>query len=393
MAGREDFAIIKARALHDARILAAADLYVARKIAREPTAHAAVVGHIAMLGLWASRETDDGIVPGDGVAVVAAATLCGRAMARKIVGCLAHPDVDLVTDAGDGNLRLRGFDDAYAPLIRKRQSARQRAAKWRAQQEVENASRNAYAKRDVTPPVTPPVTPSVRPACGTTGPDRTGPESQPIPFPGGEGLSSAVAGDPEPEPDALAELRRVVRETRPPPDATAAWLHDEIERRLVEIGWAVEREVPVPDRGDGRAGAIDLVVTDPVPIAIELDRRSPRRKSLEKLSAFDGARVVVLREPPRTPITEPGVEILVAGGRSVELRPAERGRYAQVLDYVIRCGIRRRTPVSRSTPVALERRRELQTMKTTDAEIAERLATDYAWVTPERLARWKDGAS
>lgn len=75
------------------------------------------------------------------------------------------------------------------------------------------------------------------------------------------------------------------------------------------------------------------------------------------------------------------------------LRPRDRERYGRVLEYVIRCGISRREPAGRSTPVALERRRELQAGATGDAEIADRLQSEYAWVTAERLARWKDGAA
>ena len=210
----------------------------------------------------------------------------------------------------------------------------------------------------------------------------------PNPSPGGKGFPSADAGEPEPDPEALAELRRVVRETAPPPDADAAWLHDELERRLRELGWSVDREVPVADRGDGRAGAIDLVVTEPAPIAIELDRRSPRRKSIEKLAAFDGARVVVLREPPRSPIREPGVEVLVAGGQRVELRAGVRERYETVLDYVVCCA-----PIREQT-AARARRLAYRAGQVTDDEIAAQLGSDYAWVTAERLGRWaKEGGA
>lgn len=72
--------------------------------------------------------------------------------------------------------------------------------------------------------------------------------------------------------------------------------HDAFENALRALGWSVAREYPVADRGNGSPGAIDLVVTSPERIAIELDRLTPRRNSISKLSRFDGLGVVVLRE-------------------------------------------------------------------------------------------------
>jgi hypothetical protein len=71
--------------------------------------------------------------------------------------------------------------------------------------------------------------------------------------------------------------------------------HDAVQRSLKAHGWVVEREWNVCDRGDGRPGSIDLVVTSPYRIGIELDRGAPRDKSLLKLSRFEGLRVIVLR--------------------------------------------------------------------------------------------------
>lgn len=76
--------------------------------------------------------------------------------------------------------------------------------------------------------------------------------------------------------------------------------HGEVEAMLrVEGGWSVRREVVVQDRGDGRRGKIDLVATkDGRTVAIELDCRSPRAKSLRKLEAFNAhERIVILRRP------------------------------------------------------------------------------------------------
>jgi hypothetical protein len=58
----------------------------------------------------------------------------------------------------------------------------------------------------------------------------------------------------------------------------------------------VHREHRIADRGDGYAGKVDLVVSHPVKLALELDRASPRQKSLDKLRvlAHDGYAGVVL---------------------------------------------------------------------------------------------------
>lgn len=49
----------------------------------------------------------------------------------------------------------------------------------------------------------------------------------------------------------------------------------------------VKRQVKVENRGDGRKGKIDFVVyTDSGTIAIEVDRKTPRKKSRFKLENF-----------------------------------------------------------------------------------------------------------
>lgn len=83
----------------------------------------------------------------------------------------------------------------------------------------------------------------------------------------------------------------VLKSLGPQPD-DAALLHDEAERALIRAGLNVEREFAI-DLDDGRRGFIDLVVGGSV--AIELDRRLPRAKSLKKLSKFNGFKIAVIR--------------------------------------------------------------------------------------------------
>lgn len=77
-----------------------------------------------------------------------------------------------------------------------------------------------------------------------------------------------------------------------------------VQARLQRDGWAVQCEVQVPDRGDGRVGRIDLVATrGPDVVAIELDRKTPRQKSIFKLESFPctGA-VIAVRELSPEPV-------------------------------------------------------------------------------------------
>lgn len=129
MPGREDFAIIRSGLLTDERAHAVAAEYVRRRWAKEPYALATVVGHVAMLGLWASRETEDGILPGDGVTAAWAALMQPRDEVRAILEVLTTHG--MIRDV-DGGRYLVGFRDCYAPLLQRRAKNRENAAKARA---------------------------------------------------------------------------------------------------------------------------------------------------------------------------------------------------------------------------------------------------------------------
>ncbi len=159
----------------------------------------------------------------------------------------------------------------------------------------------------------PPSSPRSAGAEERRGEERT--KSHPdLPVPGRDGSASPLTADGE----ELRVLAGVV--SRRGGCSTAEELHDAIEADLRAIGWTVVREWEVPDRGDGKPGRIDLVATAPARIAMELDNKSPRVKSLFKLRQFDGARVVVLRDDPGRNVVAPGVIVLVAG------RPQRAGK-------------------------------------------------------------------
>lgn len=121
--------------------------------------------------------------------------------------------------------------------------------------------------------------------------------TQPKPFPAGRDFQDYVAG--------LLEGKLS--------GGSALEFHDSAIATLQAAGLDVHREYPVPERGDGREGRIDIVVIDEngIRCGIELDRNSPRQKSLLKLGAVESG-ICVLRRSDIVRSTEQGV--IVIGG-------------------------------------------------------------------------------
>ena len=96
--------------------------------------------------------------------------------------------------------------------------------------------------------------------------------------------------------EAALRIRTLIEGCPVPDEAGSA--EDEIADLLRADGWEVARQVYVAERGDGRGGRVDLVVErDAATVAIEIDRRTPRRKSVVKLRARSWGRVIALRDP------------------------------------------------------------------------------------------------
>jgi hypothetical protein len=98
---------------------------------------------------------------------------------------------------------------------------------------------------------------------------------------------------------ALTVLTKVLYHLPAATCENAYLFHNAIENALRKQGWAVIREFQVRNGSNRRIGYIDLVVTRPIRIALELDRNTPRKKSLMKLSQFKGLRFVILRRGRR----------------------------------------------------------------------------------------------
>lgn len=160
MPGREDFAIIRARFMSDERAHTAAMLYVERGIAHHVTALASVVGHIAMLGVLASRDTDDGVLSATQIAVATMSIGCPPDVRRTMVQCLQ--DAGLLREDRDGSFYLVGFKDCYADLLRRR---KRDAKRKRESRDPERKPRKRTASNGRPA--------EVRATSGGTGPDRS----------------------------------------------------------------------------------------------------------------------------------------------------------------------------------------------------------------------------
>lgn len=101
-----------------------------------------------------------------------------------------------------------------------------------------------------------------------------------------------------PTPNQMAgELAvSILREIKSAPDKAAPF-HDAVEAALISAGFTVRREAYVGMRESRRGfGFIDLLAQKHGGfVAIELDNRSPRSTSMDKLRAFNAYRIVVLR--------------------------------------------------------------------------------------------------
>lgn len=138
MAGREDFGILRSEIMTDRRVHRAADLLVQRGLAVEATSFPTVCGYIGLLGLWAMRETDNGVLPDDGVLPVQLATTTTRSVAQEIVRVLVEVTLLRPEDAG---LYLAGFEDCYKPIVDRREANKEAKALERAEAAAARAER------------------------------------------------------------------------------------------------------------------------------------------------------------------------------------------------------------------------------------------------------------
>jgi hypothetical protein len=91
------------------------------------------------------------------------------------------------------------------------------------------------------------------------------------------------------------KAQNVLADLPPQPD-TAGAVHGAAIEALRAAGFEVRTECGVDDRGDGRSGRVDIVAEhDGGSVAIEIDHRNPRQKSVHKLRRFSGFRLLALR--------------------------------------------------------------------------------------------------
>lgn len=105
---------------------------------------------------------------------------------------------------------------------------------------------------------------------------------------------------------------------RVPDDARGA--QEQVKAWLEEKGFSCQLEVKVPARGDGRTGRLDILATrGSTKLAVEVDRGSPREKSIFKLLDNDFAKLSLVRNGEgRTPRkTQEGVTVIYLNATDV----------------------------------------------------------------------------
>lgn len=151
MAGRNDYGVLRSSLLSDDRAEKAADAMAAAGLTSKDLALSATVGVIVELGLWAMRETDDGVLPGDGIGAMRHATLMPRDACIQVIAILR---AEKLLREVEGGLYLVGFRECYASILRRRETNRECAAETRSKASAsrssqrEKKSRQREAKQD-----------------------------------------------------------------------------------------------------------------------------------------------------------------------------------------------------------------------------------------------------
>ena len=96
---------------------------------------------------------------------------------------------------------------------------------------------------------------------------------------------------------AHAHLISVV--TSLPTQASAQEFHNAFSQGMKNLGWCVRNEVSTYVRVLGKVGRVDSLCSwKGYHVGVELDRRSPREKSVLKLEALEAnLKVIILRDP------------------------------------------------------------------------------------------------
>jgi hypothetical protein len=206
MPGREDFAIIRARLVADERAHKAAAEYVACGLAVEATSLSTVVGHIAQLSLWAMRETNSGILPGDGVSTIGVATLSPRSVAQEVAKCLIS--AGLLRAKGTG-LYIAGFRDCYSSIVAKRKADRARVASKREEQKSQRSRGDVAATSERRSGDVASVSQRTVPCRAV--PDRAEAEEKPPSASGGSSKASPLTDKERDELDAACRAIHIDR--------------------------------------------------------------------------------------------------------------------------------------------------------------------------------------
>lgn len=225
-----------------------------------------------LAGSWCAAQLTDGAIPAGQI--------------RKL-GCKKRAAEELVR-VGLWERTTTGY--AYHDWAKYQPTREEIEVRRRATAERVRRSRNA-ARNAVTDRATDAATSDVRNDVSNASPVPSRPVLDPSPTLPAEG-SGAIAWSEGEVPGDVLHAVRVAH------GGSAAEFSAAVLGELRARGWAVDCEVDVPDRGDGRPGRIDAVVRKGSEVvALELDRCAPRAKSVAKLRSYQSAtaRAVAVR--------------------------------------------------------------------------------------------------
>lgn len=249
----------------------------------------AALGKVIRFWAWADQQMIDGNAECNARSVTKSAIdritfMAGFADALIQVGWLVE---------NDGGLSLPNFERHNGKSSKKRAVTNERVTKIREQKRKGNAGSVTQTDQKALPEE-------------EEEEDINTDLTHPKPFPSGSEFRDFVAG--------VLEGRLS--------GGTAAEFCNSAVAALQAAGLDVCREYPVPERGDGCGGRIDIVVTDRngVRCGIELDRNSPRQKSLLKIGAVETG-ICVLRRSDIARHTEQGILVIAGAVRQKKFDP------------------------------------------------------------------------
>jgi hypothetical protein len=112
----------------------------------------------------------------------------------------------------------------------------------------------------------------------------------------------------------LTAIEGLVSEIPSEAKRSAKLFHFTLIAKIREMGWQCQQEYTLKGQ-DQPTGRVDVYISHPAPVAIELDRLSPRDKSITKLRSITALRIIILRECAHWADHIDGIDAILACGK------------------------------------------------------------------------------